>query len=183
MPMKDQSNPKQRLLKTASELFYRQGYNNTGINQVINEAEVAKASLYQHFGSKEALCVAYLKAKHINWFEELNQFISTKQKPTEKILASFDFLEMTTKRDDFRGCSFLNILSEVPTASESIVNEAVGHKSKLRSFFKELLHTADQQVNADTIYLLFEAAITESQVYKNVWPIRSAKETVSRLVR
>jgi AcrR family transcriptional regulator len=181
--MTKQSNPKQRLLETASELFYRQGYNNTGINQVINEAGVAKASLYQHFGSKEALCVAYLKEKHKNWFEELNQFIRAEDTPKEKILASFDFLESTTKRDDFRGCSFLNILSEVPAASERIGNEAVEHKSKLRSFFKELLNTADQQGNADTIYLLFEAAITESQVYKKVWPIRSAKETVRRLIR
>lgn len=181
--MTDQSNPKKRLLKTASDLFYRQGYNNTGINQVIEEAGVAKASLYQHFGSKEELCVAYLEAKHKNWFEELNHFLSAKDNPKEKILASFDFLEETSKRNNFRGCSFLNILSEVPMSSKKIVNEAVGHKSKLRSFFKELLQAVDQGNNADTVYLLFETAITESQVYKDVWPIRSAKKTVSKLIQ
>ncbi len=181
--MTKQSNPKQRLLETASELFYSQGYNNTGINQVIDEAGVAKASLYHHFGSKEELCIAYLEAKHKNWFEEVNQFIRSEDNPKEKILASFDFLEETSKRDNFRGCSFLNILSEVPAASERIANEVAGHKSKLRSFFKELLNVADPQGNADTIYLLFEAAITESQVFKNVWPIRSAKETVSKLIQ
>lgn len=181
--MKDQSNPKKRLLKTASDLFYRQGYNNTGINQVIEEAGVAKASLYQHFGSKEELCIAYLEAKHKNWFKELNQFISTEYNPKEKILAFFDFLEMTTKRNDFRGCSFLNILSEVPMSNKEIINEAVGHKTKLRSFFKELLQAVDQSDNADTVYLLFEAAITESQVYKNIWPIRSAKKAVSKLMQ
>src|SRR5699024_11982996 len=85
--MTKQSNPKQRLLETASELFYRQGYNNTGINQGIDEAGVAKASLYQHFGSKEELCIAYLEVKHKNWFEEVNQFISSEDNPKEKILA------------------------------------------------------------------------------------------------
>src|SRR5699024_4987221 len=103
--MKDQSNPKKRLLETASDLFYRQGYNNTGINQVIDEADVAKASLYQHFGSKEELCIAYLEAKNKNWFKEVKQFISTKDGTKEKILACFDFLEITSKRDNFRGCS------------------------------------------------------------------------------
>lgn len=180
--MAERSNPKQRLLETASELFYRQGYNNTGINQVIDEAGVAKASLYQHFGSKEALCVAYLRAKHKSWFKELHQFISPKDDPKAKVLASFDFLEKTSKRDGFRGCSFLNILSEVPMSSDDIVNEAVFHKKTLRSFFEELLKAAGQQDEADTIYLLFEAAITESQVYKAVWPIRKAKQTANSLL-
>lgn len=180
--MTKQSNPKQRLLETASDLFYQQGYNNTGINQVIDEADVAKASLYQHFGSKEGLCIAYLEAKNKNWFEEVNRFISTEDDAKEKILACFDFLEITSKRDNFRGCSFLNILSEVPVSSEGIVNKAVEHKSKLRSFFKELLRTTDQENNSDAIYLLFEAAITESHVHKNIWPIQSAKKTVGNLV-
>src|SRR5699024_11022216 len=99
------------------------------------------------------------------------------------ILASFDFLEETSKRDNFRGWSFLNILSEVPAASERIANEVAGHKSKLRSFFNELLNVADPQGNADSIYLLIEAAITESQDFKNVWRIRSAKETVTKLIQ
>jgi AcrR family transcriptional regulator len=52
---------KERILETAYKLFYTQGYNVTGINQILDQAKVAKASLYQHFGSKEELRVAYIK--------------------------------------------------------------------------------------------------------------------------
>ena len=58
--MKNQKPVKDRLLETASVLFYQNGYNNTGINEVIEKANVAKASLYSHFKSKDSICIAYL---------------------------------------------------------------------------------------------------------------------------
>ena len=61
--------PRERILETASRLFYTQGYNNTGINQILDEAKVAKASLYLHFGSKDELGIHYLKAGRKEWFE------------------------------------------------------------------------------------------------------------------
>ena len=54
-------NPRDRILETASRLFYTQGYNNTGINQLIKAAKVAKASFYEYFPSKEDLLLEYLK--------------------------------------------------------------------------------------------------------------------------
>jgi len=57
------SSPRDRILQVASDLFYRQGYHATGINQIIREAAVAKASFYDHFSSKEALAVAYLEQR------------------------------------------------------------------------------------------------------------------------
>ena len=58
---------KDRIVETASDLFYHNGYNQTGINQIIAEAGVAKASMYQHYRSKEDIAVAYLRKRHINW--------------------------------------------------------------------------------------------------------------------
>lgn len=57
-----------RILNAAARLFYEQGYHITGINQVITEADVAKASFYHHLASKEDLCIAYLNQRHQDWF-------------------------------------------------------------------------------------------------------------------
>ena len=53
------NSPRERILDTATILFHQQGYNSTGINQIISEAKVAKASFYQHFKSKDDLCAAF----------------------------------------------------------------------------------------------------------------------------
>jgi len=70
--MKKQS-VKERILETVSRLFYFNGYNQTGINQIIAEAEVAKASMCQHFRSKKDIAVAYLIARHSMWMGKLNE--------------------------------------------------------------------------------------------------------------
>ena len=78
--MKNQKPVKERLIETASELFYQNGYNNTGINEVIAKAKVAKASLYTHFKTKDALCLAYLNHKETKFYNRLNIFLKGKQK-------------------------------------------------------------------------------------------------------
>ena len=67
--MKQAKAPKERILETAYKLFYAQGYNVTGINQILEESGVAKASLYQHFGSKEDLGIEYIKQVREDWFQ------------------------------------------------------------------------------------------------------------------
>ena len=54
---------RERIIATANELFYRQGYHQTGINQIIEESGVAKATFYSNFKSKEELCVEYLRER------------------------------------------------------------------------------------------------------------------------
>ena len=177
--MEKVSEIRERILETASRLFYEQGYNSTGINQVIAESRVAKASLYQHFSSKDDLCVEYLKRKHTTWFAQLKEYIKTAATPREKILSTFDFLKEASVRDNYRGCSFLNIISEVPNGGNRILDQARLNKKMLREHFHELsqnLGIAKAQLKADQIYLLFEGAIIESQVYRSTWPIDLSKE-------
>jgi AcrR family transcriptional regulator len=70
------ASPKERIVATTFDLFAKQGYNSTGINQIIADAGVAKASFYLHFKSKEDLCVEFLNVRHEYWFNELINFSS-----------------------------------------------------------------------------------------------------------
>ena len=130
------NSPKERILETASGLFHQQGYNSTGINQIISEAAVAKASFYNHFKSKDDLCMAFLSARHEYWFSELNTFCSKSTGTKQRLSAAFDFIIYMNEKENFRGCSFLNILSEISQDQDSILSLIQAHKNDLRKFFK-----------------------------------------------
>jgi len=172
--------PRERIIETTFQLFTRQGYNSTGINQIISEAEVAKASFYQHFKSKEDLCVEFLNVRHEYWFHELNSFLSKEKNPKSKLIKAFDFLVYMNARENFRGCSFLNILSEIPMDNLKILSVIQSHKADLRNFFLELLNNDEL---SDHIYMLFESSIIESQLYKSNELIEKSKKIVTNLIQ
>ena len=86
---------KDQIVETASRLFYEQGYNATGINQIIEEAGVAKASLYQHFPSKEDLLAEYLSMEAARTMDSLNKEVARHGTVRDKIMAIFDNLGRT----------------------------------------------------------------------------------------
>ena len=185
--MKSNSKPKDRILETASRLFYTQGYNATGINQILEEAKVAKASLYKHYGSKDDLGVAYVMASRENWFNALNAFIANKKQPIEKLLACFDFLERNLVQNDFKGCRFINLLAEVSEQNATMRKEIVGHKTNIRMYFNRLVNDILKDKDkashiSDTIFILFEGAVVESKIHLDIWPVITAKKTVSILM-
>jgi AcrR family transcriptional regulator len=174
--------PKERILDTALRLFHEQGYNTTGINQIIGEAGVAKASLYLHFKSKEDLGVVYLRARHKIWFEQLLSFTDESKKAKKKILAAFDFLIQINEKENFRGCSFLNMLSEIQSDESELLAVIQEYKQELRTFFADVMENPRNDLS-DTIYLLFEGAMQESQLFKSQWPVERAKNIVSDLYK
>lgn len=171
--------PRERILSTAMVLFHQQGYNSTGINQIIDEAEVSKASFYQHFKSKDDLCIEFLNKRYDYWVSELEKFTSEAETVQEKILKSFDFLIDMNKREDFRGCSFLNILSEIPADKEEIHKVIRYHKNKLRECFNEDIQ--NDMVSAH-VYLLFESSILTSQLYRSNELIEKSKIIVKEIL-
>ncbi|RNA63230.1 TetR/AcrR family transcriptional regulator [Chryseobacterium nematophagum] len=171
--------PKERIMAVTFVLFANQGYNSTGINQIISEANVAKASFYQHFKSKEDLCVDFLNARHIYWFNELNIFINNEEDIKSKVISSFDFLIYMNSKENFRGCSFLNILSEIPNDNIKILNAIQEHKKDLRNFFLSLIN---EENVSDHIYMLFESSIIESQLFKSNHLIEKSKIIINNLM-
>jgi AcrR family transcriptional regulator len=172
--------PRERIIETTFQLFARQGYNSTGINQIISEAEVARASFYQHFKSKEDLCVEFLKVRHEYWFQELNNFVSQEKEIRSKIMKAFDFLVYMNEKESFRGCSFLNILSEIPMDNIKILKVIQSHKTDLRNYFLEILN---DDTLSDHIYMLFESSIIESQLFKSNELIEKSKKIVTNLIQ
>ena len=105
--------PRERILKTASDLFYRFSVHSVGIDRIIAESGVAKMTFYKHFPSKANLVATYLRHKSAVWFQMLDT--ATGQpglSPSERILAIFDALEGPFRSPAFRGCPFVKGLAE-----------------------------------------------------------------------
>ena len=172
---------KERIIATASDLFYFNGYNQTGINQIIAEANVAKASMYQHFRSKEDIAVAYLEARHAKWMENLAVFVADKSTSKEKILGSFDYLDKWLREVNFRGCGFQNIITDIPKDQTKINTQVLLHKNEVGKWIKNILEEDNQysgeksKVLAEQILVVIEGAIILSQIQKSAHPVAVAK--------
>jgi AcrR family transcriptional regulator len=172
---------REQILETASRLFYHQGYNATGINQVIAEAGVAKASLYQHFPSKEDLLAEYLTREAARIMEALNKEAARHETMQAKISAIFDNLARNIRKSEFKGCQFLNIVSELPANNKRILAIIQKQKNDIRQLFKSILKEEKKQDLADEFYLLFEAALITGKVHQSDWTVRAAKNMVAKL--
>lgn len=112
--------PRERILRTASDLFYRFSVHTVGIDRIIAESGVAKMTFYKHFPSKSRLVADYLRHKNIVWLEMLaNATDRPELKPVERVLAIFDALGGSFQTAPFRGCPFVRGLAEFGPDADS----------------------------------------------------------------
>lgn len=183
---------RQRILDTASGLFYRQGYLATGINQVIAEAKVSKNTFYYYFPSKEDLCLAYLRARHGFWMASLARHVAACPTPYARLLSVFTFLHSWLTACDFRGCAFLNIASEIPAPGHRLRQETLAHKNALRAYLEQLLQdlkhndprfgTIDPHFLGEALYVLTEGTISACQLHADASLANAAGEAFARLL-
>jgi AcrR family transcriptional regulator len=103
-----------RLLRTAAELFYREGINATGVDRVVEKSRVSKPTLYSHFRSKSRLVTAVLKQRHEQRVAELGQRVAEAgPDPYEQLLTVFTWLEQLHVHIASGGCAFLNAAAEI----------------------------------------------------------------------
>src|SRR4051794_4922992 len=104
---------RERLLTAAEELFYGEGINTVGIDRIIERAGVAKASLYDCFGSKEELIRSYLSARHESRRKRITEGLKRFTTPRARLLGVFDIQRETFQAQSFRGCPFVRASAEV----------------------------------------------------------------------
>src|ERR1700679_155654 len=124
---------RERLLAAPSELFYAEGVHTVGIDRVIERAGVAKASLYNTFGSKDELVRAYLEARHAQTAGRITRYLERYSSPRERLLGVFEAQGELFAAPGFRGCAFVSASAESPG---ELVEQAAG---KYRGWVRTLL--------------------------------------------
>jgi AcrR family transcriptional regulator len=131
------SEARSRLLETASGLFYREGVNNVGVDRIVSEASVTRATFYRHFPSKEHLVLAYLQATHDAIGARMAPALAIED-PKERLRAIGDDIAAQIKSSGFRGCAFIKVASEFDDPDDP-VRQAVGAH---RKWFAKVIRNA-----------------------------------------
>ncbi|MER6683997.1 TetR/AcrR family transcriptional regulator [Streptomyces olivaceoviridis] len=151
---------RERLLEAADELFYQQGVQTVGIDRVIEHAGVAKASLYNTFGSKEGLVCAYLDQRFERVRNRVTRTLTRFRTPREQILGVFDALGEAFTDPEYNGCAFVRASAE--TAEDSAIRRtAENYRSWVRELFTELAAAcgyAEPEELARQLQLLYDGA-------------------------
>ncbi len=181
-----------KILETANDLFYTQGYRATVVNQIIEEAGVSKPTFYSHFPSKEDLCLAYLKERRSSNISQFACAIDEASTPYERFMSPVRMLRVAMVNSDYRGCAFFNILVEIADNDNAISKQVRkfndGFRMMMLKVSKDLVKSdpqyahLDPQYLADAYYLTFNGAIMFSQEYREPWVLDLAIEQVSRLL-
>ena len=157
------SSAHERILDAAYELFSRRGIQAVGVNEVIERAGVATATLYRHFPSKEKLVLAFLDLREQRWTKDLIEAgaIRRGSNPEERLLAIFDVLDEWFRRDDFEAGSFIKVLLELGPKHPA-GGASVRHLEQIRAIVRRLAEEAglrDTDSFAHSWHILMEGSI------------------------
>ena len=176
---------RERLLAAADELFYEGGIHTVGIDRVIERAGVAKASLYDTFGSKDALIRAYLEARHDARKARLTAWLERYETPRERLLGVFDAMADLMKAKNFRGCAFTRAGSEAPPTSG-----VRGACEQARHWMRDLFTGIGREAGLDgaqadalgvQLCMLYDGASVMGQIEGSAKPASAAKEAAAVL--
>lgn len=134
---------RERLLATASELFYREGIHSVGVDRIIAEAGVTRATFYRHFPSKESLVEAYLGVEDANIRSALEAAEASGADAAPLVGLVIEALADDVARHHTRGCPFINAAAEYPDAASGVRTAVGEHREWFRSELERLLGAAD----------------------------------------
>jgi len=152
---------RERILRTAHDLFYRNGIRATGIDRVIAESGVTKVTLYRHFPSKNDLIRAFLEYRHERW---LTWFEDALERHGGNAAALVPAMAEWFRNDEFRGCAFINTVGELASDLPEVVDIAHRHKDDMVGLIAGLLPAArDRRETARALAVAVDGAIVRAQ--------------------
>ena len=179
---RDRPSPRQRLLDAATKLFTEEGIRVIGIDRILREADVAKASLYSLLGSKDNLVVAYLEELDEQYRSRWGERAAKAPDADSKILALFDMAIEEEPQKEFRGSPFLNAAAEYPRpeteSEERIVETCRNHRLWMHSTITELLNEKngyDSSSLTDELLIFLEGGLAGARILRDSAPLHTAK--------
>ncbi len=178
---------RERLVEAGVRRFYRDGFRNVGIDQILTDVGISKTAFYKHFECKEDLMLAALKMQN-EWLQ--NTFRSMIQErggptPLGQLNAVLDVVEHIIESDDFQGCIFVNAAMEFPLPHDPAHVLAAQNKQAIERIVQELASSAganDPQALAQELCLVMEGAYVTRHVSGNPATIDIARRIAGRLI-
>lgn len=179
---------RERILRTAHDLFYAEGLRATGIDRVIAEAGVTKVTFYRHFPSKNDLILAYLKLRHEQWMTWFTEAFARHGGPSQGAQALPPVLNEWFSGQalgGFRGCAFLNAVSEMGPAIPAVVEATRQHKQQMTDAIEALLPLSGRRrQTAEALAIAVEGAIVQAQYSEDpALALRALQFTADQLDR
>jgi AcrR family transcriptional regulator len=175
-------------MQSACTLFYQEGIQAVGIQRLIDDAGIAKASLYAHFESKDELVAAYLEQRSVTWRKEVEEQLGAAShlSARARLLRVFDlFVAWVEGSDDFRGCPFQNACGEVADPSHPVKAVTKAHREWLRGLIVGLVHeiglTSPDRL-AGTLMVLLDGASASAMMERDATPARNARWAAEHLL-
>ena len=158
---------RERILATAYELFSHRGIHDVGVDELVARAGVAKATLYNHFNSKDELVLAFLQQREQIWTYGWVESEARRRGATaeEHLLAIFDLFDEWFHGDDFEGCSFINVLLEFGDLDHPVARASADYLENIRSLVRNLAFEArlrDPDAFALSWHILMKGSIVQA---------------------
>ena len=152
---------RERILLTAHDLFYREGIRSTGIDTVIERAQVTKVTFYRHFKSKNELILAYLEYRHDRW---MRWFTAALQRHGATLRALVPAIAEWFRSPEYRGCAFINGVSEIAPALPQVTEITRRHKADMQKAIAALLPPGRHRESlARSLALAVDGSIVQAQ--------------------
>jgi AcrR family transcriptional regulator len=177
---------RQRLVDSAIKRFYRDGFRNVGIDQILTDVGISKTAFYKHFECKDDLMIAALEMQN-DWLQETFRSMIREhggEAPIARLHAVFDVVDMILESDDFQGCIFVNAAMEFPLPHDPAHRLALKNKQMIEEIVRELAveaGAAEPHDLAQELCLIMEGAYVTRHVTGNKQTIDIARR-VARLV-
>jgi AcrR family transcriptional regulator len=175
---------RERLLAAATELFYANGINTVGIDRIIEHAGVAKASLYDCFGSKEELVRSYLEGRSLARRTRINERLAQFERPEEKILSIFDLLAELASQPDYRGCAFVRASADA-NSGDKVKSVCTESRAFILDKFTDLCRAAgasDPELLGKQLVLLYDGATISAHMDGNRNAVATARALAARML-
>lgn len=158
---------RQRILDTAFGLFYAHGIRAVGVDRIIAESGVAKATFYKHFPAKDDLVLAYLNTVDDAWTGQLKAAAEAAGvEPARQLVGMFDALAAACRREGYRGCAFINAAGE-SEAGTRVHDRTLAHKEAIREWVRAMADDAgarDPEALARTLTLLLDGGLASGSM-------------------
>ncbi|MGW5324935.1 TetR/AcrR family transcriptional regulator [Streptomyces sp. NPDC004014] len=139
------SEARKRLLGTATRVFYAEGIHSVGVDRIIAEAQVTRATLYRHFSGKEELVLAYLDLADQGIREQVAAARESGESPADRVRAVARSIAEGIRSPGFRGCAFLNAVAEYPDPAHPVHQAVLAHRQWFLETVTDLLARAGRE--------------------------------------